>query len=196
MSDYMGNIGSYLSTNTDARTAAAPDKRVTDKSGMDMQDFLMLMITELQHQGIDSSTDTSDMLNQMVMMQMVEAITNMTDASVMGYAASLVGKTVTVGQFDSDGKLKEIVGTVTGTGKMDGQQVVFIGDKYYYMNEIMAVGTLPKLEEKPPVDKPDGNPDEKPEEKPPVENPDEKPPVPPVEDKSVSPKNMEAGGRL
>ena len=88
--------------------------------------------------------DYSDMLNQMVMMQMVSALTNMTDASIMSYAASLVGKTVTVGQYNDQGVLQEIVGEVTGTGTMGGEQVVFVNDKYYYMSEIMAVGTLPK----------------------------------------------------
>ncbi len=52
----------------------------------------------------------------MVMMQMVDAMTNMTQASIMGYAASLVGKTVTVGEVDSNGRVQEVVGTVTGTG--------------------------------------------------------------------------------
>ncbi|MEI3363572.1 MAG: hypothetical protein V8R75_14135 [Oscillospiraceae bacterium] len=50
------------------------------------------MVTELQNQSIDQTADTSDMLNQLVQMQMVQALVNMTDASVMSYAASLVGK--------------------------------------------------------------------------------------------------------
>ena len=77
---------------------------------------------------------------------MIQALTNMTDASVMSYAASLVGKEVTVGQYDAEGVLHEVVGTVTGTGSYGGEQVVFVGDKYYYMNEIMAVGRLPETE--------------------------------------------------
>ena len=122
-----------------------------------MQDFLTLMVTELQCQSIDSTADTSEMLNQMVMMQMVSALTNMTDASVMSYAASLVGKTVTVGQYDSEGVLQEVVGTVTGTGSMGGEQVVFVNDKYYYMNEIMAVGTLPEMKEPEKTPSEDGS---------------------------------------
>ena len=45
-------------------------------------------MTELQNQSIDQTADTSDMLNQLVQMQMVQALVNMTDASVMSYAAS------------------------------------------------------------------------------------------------------------
>ena len=95
------------------------------------------------------------MLNQMIQMQMVETIATLTDASVMSYAASLVGQMVTVGKFDSEGNLQEVYGQVTGTGTMNGNQVVFIdnGD-YYQMNEILAVGKLPPKEEVEDPEKP------------------------------------------
>ena len=148
MSSYMGDIaglGSLASANQ-----LPADLKVKSKEssmGLDMTDFLKLMVAELTNQSIDQTADTSDMLNQMVQMQMVQALVNMTDASVMSYAASLVGKEVTVGQYDSEGKLQEIVGTVTGTGTYNGNQVIFVGDKYYQMSEILAVGTLPKSTE-------------------------------------------------
>lgn len=147
MSSYMGDIGSYLSGVSSNRAFDTTGKSDEARSGMDMTDFLTLMVTELTNQTIDATADTSDMLNQMVMMQMVTALTNMTDASVMGYAASLVGKEVTVGYYDGDGQLQEIVGEVTGTGTMGGEQVIFLGDKYYYLSEIMAVGRLPERTE-------------------------------------------------
>ena len=125
---------------------------------LDMTDFVTLMITELTNQGIDNTVDTSDMLNQMVQMQMVTALANMTDASVMSYAASLVNQKVTVGQYDSEGNLQEYVGTVIGTGTMNGNQVIFLDDgKYYQLSEIMAVGVLPKKPEEP--EEPDGSED-------------------------------------
>ena len=145
----MGDITGFLSVGSASAANAAASKKASESYNLDMQDFLTLMVTELQCQSIDSTADTSEMLNQMVMMQMVSALTNMTDVSIMTYAASLVGKTVTVGQYDAEGTLQEIVGEVTGTGTMGGQQVVFVNDKYYYMSEIMAVGTLPQEEKAP-----------------------------------------------
>ena len=38
--------------------------------GLDMTSFLKLMVAELTNQSIDQTADTSDMLNQMVQMQM------------------------------------------------------------------------------------------------------------------------------
>ena len=145
---YMADIGSYLAAGSVNQTPKGLKVETQeDKMGLDMTDFLTLMVTELQNQSIDQTADTSDMLNQLV--QMVQALVNMTDASVMSYAASLVGKEVTVAQYDADGNLQEVVGVVTGTGTYDGNQVVFVGDKYYLLSEILAVGTLPKPETDP-----------------------------------------------
>lgn len=145
MSEFMGDITNYLSAGSVSSATKLSAKK--DNAELDMTDFLTLMVTQMTNQSIDQTADTSDMLNQMVQMQMITALTNLTDASIMTYAASLVGKEVTVGQYDGNGVLQEVVGEVTGTGTMSGEQVVFIGDKYYYMSEIMAVGRLPQKEQ-------------------------------------------------
>ena len=131
MSNFMGDVGAlWGAAASGSNQKAAITKK--DNMSLDMTDFITLMVTQLTSQGIDNAMDTSDMLNQMVQMQMVQAMVNMTDASVMNYAASLVGKEVTI-----------------GTGTLHGQQVVFLdNDKYYRMSEILAVGRLP--EAKPP----------------------------------------------
>ena len=148
MSDYMSDISSYLATGSASRINTSNTSSTT-KSGdtLDMTDFLTLIVAQFQNQSIDNTADTSDMLNQLVQMSTVQAITNITDATVMMYAGSLVGKEVTVGQYNSDGKLEEIVGTVTGTGVAGGQQVIFVDGKSYYLSDIMAVGRLPEIEE-------------------------------------------------
>lgn len=70
-------------------------------------------------------------------------------AATMSYAASLVGKTVTIGEYTSASGLKEIVGEVTGTGTYNGEQVVFVNGKSYALSSIMAVGELPPTEKTP-----------------------------------------------
>ena len=144
MSEFMGDISSYLSVGN-ASSVARSTKSNSNDMGLDMTDFLTLMVTQMTNQSIDETADTSEMLNQMVQMQMITAITNLTDASIMTYAASLVGKEVTVGQYDANGNLQQLTGVVSGTGTYGGEQVVFVNDKYYYMNEIMAVGRLPEV---------------------------------------------------
>lgn len=123
-----------------------------DAFGLDFTDFLQLMVQQLQNQTIDNAADTSDMLNQMVQMSVVQmmskvqtSLDNLTAASTMTYAASLVGKTVTVGTYDEEGNLQEIVGTVDGTGSYQNTPVIFIKGEMYPLNSIMAVGTLPEI---------------------------------------------------
>ncbi len=146
---YIGDLGAYVGAATGNGNVNGTQavKKNNDGIGLDMTDFLKLMIAQFQNQSIDDTADTSEMLNQMVQMQMIQALVNMTDASLMSYAASLVGKEVTIGIYDEKGQLHEVVGTVTATGTYDGEQVVFVDDTFYYMSQIMSVGRLPQKEE-------------------------------------------------
>jgi len=156
MSDYMSDLSGIL--NIPKTDPVAVAKHVTNPKGgksLEMQDFLQLMVTTLQNQTIDDTADISEMMNQMVQMSVIQAITNISDlvtqSTSLNYAASLVGKEVTIGQYDN-GALREIVGTVTGTGTYDGKQVVFIGDDVYQISDVMAVGRLPSRGEEAVTD--------------------------------------------
>ena len=87
MSDYgMADIAGLLAASNTTAINSTSRKNNTD---LDMTDFLQLMIVQLQSQTLDNSMDTSEMMNQMVQMQMVTAITNMTETNIMSYATSL-----------------------------------------------------------------------------------------------------------
>ena len=78
MGSYMGDISNLGSIGSGNQLPA--DLKVKSKSdsmGLDMTSFLKLMVAELTNQSIDQTADTSDMLNQMVQMQMVQALVNM-----------------------------------------------------------------------------------------------------------------------
>lgn len=138
-----------------------------DKGTLSFTDMLGLMVTQFQNQTIDNQASTTDMMNQLVQMSSMQAMTEMstqiqelTLANIMSYSASLVGKTVTVGQYDETTKETiEIVGVVQGTGTYNGQQVIYLDNgKGYFLSEIMAVGKLPPKPEDPDAPDPD-NPD-------------------------------------
>lgn len=127
-----------------------------EDTGLDFEDYLQLMVQQLQNQTMDNATDTSDMLNQLVQMSVVEmmskvqtSIDSLVEANTLTYAASLVGKTVTIGVYDDQGNLQELVGEVTGTGTYQGSPVIFVGGEMYALSDIMAVGTLPAVPETP-----------------------------------------------
>lgn len=137
------------------------DALYEDRSTLSFTDMLSLMVAQFQNQTMDNQASTTDMMNQLVQMSNMQAMTEMTSqikelalANVMTYAASLVGKTVTVGVYNEKTKeMDEIVGVVQGTGTYDGQQVIYLDNgKGYFLSDIMAVGTLPPKEETPDPD--------------------------------------------
>jgi hypothetical protein len=83
------------------------------------------------------------MVNQLVQMQVVQSITDITNAINSLYSTSLVGKEVTIGQYDTMGNLEQTVGTVTGVGYSNEEPIIFVGDKSYSLSAVMAVGRLP-----------------------------------------------------
>lgn len=151
----MGDIGGLYGTHQMGNHTVTIAKKGSNMD-LDMMDFITLMITQMTNQGIDDTMDTSEMINQMVQMQMIQSMVNMTDATMMNYTASLVGKEVTVGKWTADG-LQEISGIVEATGTMDGQPVIFVNGEYYYLSEIMAVGKLPPPKENEEDGKVDGS---------------------------------------
>ena len=150
MSSYITDLKGLVTTGLETSTPVAKHS-TSAKAGKDLQmeDFLQLMVATFQNQTIDNQADISDMMNQMVQMSVVQAITNIssliTDTTNLSYAASLVGKEVIVAQ-QSGRTTNQISGTVTGTGMLDGSPVVFMGDKSYWLSDVMAVGSLPSEE--------------------------------------------------
>ncbi len=152
MSDFSFDLNGVLGTQTTSKVA---ENTTNKKAGSDlvMDDFLKLMVAQFQNQSIDDTADTSEMMNQMVQMSVIQAITNLStlvsDSTNLSYAASLVGKEVTIGERHGN-EIQELLGTVTGTGTLDGKQVIFLDDKEtpYYLTDIMAVGRLPEIRSK------------------------------------------------
>lgn len=157
MSDFLSNsfdLASRVSSTayTDYSTSRREEK--TSSNELTFTDMLQLMVTQFQNQTIDNQADTSDMMNQLVQMSVVQAMTAMTEQveqlstlTTMSYSASLVGKEVTVGVYNDKGELEELTGTVTASGTYDGEPVIFLGSESYLLSSVMAVGRLPATKE-------------------------------------------------
>ena len=170
MSDYINDIinryaaeaaaagsaarGTQKAGSTDDGYTSWRDEKKGSGAELSFTDMLGLMVAQFQNQTIDNQADTNDMMNQLIQMTMMQDMTKMTtqmedltQANILSYSASLVGKEVTVGVKDEEGNLQEIVGTVTAAGTYDGHPVIFIGDKSYLLSSIMAVGKLPEIKD-------------------------------------------------
>ncbi len=148
----LAGVSAYNSLAATETKSAKNSTNTSAGSSLDMTDFLQLMVATLENQTIDDTADTSEMMSMMVQMSVVEALTNISEivstSSTLTYAASLVGKEVVIGQY-VNGELMELSRTITGTGTLNGEQVIFTvnpdngADESYYLTDIMAIGKLP-----------------------------------------------------
>ena len=149
--DFLTDLAGYMKVGNDTTTEVKHSSNTRAGKDMDMSDYLQLMVASFQNQSIDDVASTSDMMNQMVQMSVIQAVTNLSsivsDSSSMSYAASLVGKEVTIGLQDGN-NLSQLIGEVAGTGKLDGEQVIFLTDgQMFKLSEVIAVGRVPDSEE-------------------------------------------------
>ena len=114
-----------------------------------MNDFYQLLAAQLKYQDADNPMDTSQMMAQMVQTQMITALNHMTtvidDLSLVNttsYAASMVGKEVTVAKVDENGKYtgEEVTGTVTGVN-LGTTPMVHVNGESYKLTQLMSIGT-------------------------------------------------------
>jgi len=137
----VNSISDMLTTNYAAQT------QKTSSTSLSMTDFYELLAAQLKYQDMDNPADMSEMMNMMVQSQMIEAITNMAYTNTTSYAASLVGKEVTVAETDADGAYTgDIAGTVTGVVLGDNP-IVIVDGKSYSLSQVMAVGSVTTSEE-------------------------------------------------
>lgn len=128
-----------------------------DKNTLTMTDYFKLLAAQLANQDMTNPMENSEMMNQMVQMGMMQAITAMTDSmeasmatTAQTYAASLIGQEVTVMVTEESPS-----GVETPTGVKYGkvEYVSFVngdakfkleGDKKEYsMSYLVGVGKIP-----------------------------------------------------
>lgn len=110
----------YYSTKVDT------DADADSASYLDFDGYLKLMVAQMSNQDFNDPMSDSEFIQQMASYSMMEAISQMNEQSQISYAASLVGKAVTV----SDGSNVE-TGLVESVIISDGKyQLLINGSKY------------------------------------------------------------------
>lgn len=124
----------------DATAAAATQtKKPAAKTSLDMDDFLKLMVAQLQNQDMNNTADTSEYTSQMAQFSMVQALTELNEMSKTTYTMSLIGKEITLAENASDGSLHVVAGTVEGVNLYDGDAQVIVNGTSYPVSSIMEV---------------------------------------------------------
>lgn len=117
----------------------------SNSNGMlSMEDFFSLMVAQLANQDMYNPVDNSEFITQMAQFSMVQALSEMNQASTAAYSVSLIGKEGTVAQIDEDGFMVETVGIIEAVNLFNGKTEVIIDGTAFPLSSIMRLAE-PKI---------------------------------------------------
>ena len=128
-------VSDFITTNSIKESAA---KQNNDLS---MDDFLQLMIAQLQNQDMFSPMDNSQFVAQMAQFSMVNALMGMSELSNLTYTTSLIGKMATVAFLDG-GTIASDEGIIESVNLYNGSAEVVINGMPYQLSNIMSLGDV------------------------------------------------------
>lgn len=143
----MADIGSTLpppQTVTNKNNAYGSGAKASGGSNISVEAFLKLIAAQLQNQDMMNPMKDTEFMSQMAQITSLQVMQNMSELTLTTYTASLVGKDVVVAEYDEENNIKKIEGTVTGVGFFAGEALIYIGEDTYFLNQIMAIGKMPK----------------------------------------------------
>jgi len=150
----MADIGSIIDSSSDyynkiyAESMAQRASQTSEKT-LGMQDFITLLVAQMQHQDMLNPMDNTEFISQMATFSTLTAMNSMTDQTMTSYAVSLLGKEVVAAEIDIvTGNLVKYEGVVEGISLFEGKPKIYIGGKALDLQSIMSVGKLPEGNDK------------------------------------------------
>ena len=128
-------ISSYTQTTNTNNTTGRSNKGM----GLTMEDFFKLMVAQLTNQNMFDPVDDTQFLMQMAQFSMVQALSEMNQASITAYSVSLIGKEATVAQMGEDGIVQIHAGIVDSVILYNGTPQITIDGQRYALSSVMEV---------------------------------------------------------
>lgn len=132
-----GNAMKASTENTTLSSTTANSKKASENNTLDVNDFLTLLVTEMQYQDPLEPTDNSDYIAQMATFTQVEATKEMLGTVNKQTASALVGQNVIMKtDLNRDGY---IAGRVDYWEEISGTIYLGIGGKFYDIADLDTV---------------------------------------------------------
>lgn len=119
----------------------------TDNLSLEFEDYLKIIVAQLQNQDMSNPTDMSDFINQMVQYTTIQVMQDMNDLSKSSYAMSFIGKDVVIAETDASGNVISKSGKVDGVSLYYDEPVFIVDGVEYPMSSIMIAGDINKKSE-------------------------------------------------
>lgn len=110
-----------------------------NNGSLTMNDFFSLLAAQLSNQDMYNTMDDTQFMGQMAQFSMVQALSEMTQLSMMNYGTSMIGKEATVATLDNVGYLDKTTGIVEGVNFFNGQTQIVIDGEAYGLSSIMEL---------------------------------------------------------
>lgn len=113
------------------------ERKTNDSLGK--EDFLLLLVTQMQYQDPLEPTDNTEYVAQLAQFSELEQMENLNNTTVNTSAYSLVGKTVKIEQTSSSGQVTEVQGTVDKVTIQNNKAYVQVNGDLYSYDDISEV---------------------------------------------------------
>lgn len=135
-----GNYADSSLTESTTRNMQAPAS-----STLTMDNFMLLLATELQNQDMNSPMSNSEMMQQLTSMATVQSMNTFSELSSTQYALNLMGKEVKVmSTNDVTGKMEMKTGEIVGINLSSMKVYIKGDDAPYGLGNVMEIGDVPK----------------------------------------------------
>ena len=113
-------------------------RQVNNEMGKDQ--FLQLLVAQLQNQDPMAPSDQTAMIAQLAQFSSLEAMTNLGNTFIQTQSYGMIGKGVTgVIRDPLSGFISQVVGRVDSAGVQDGRAYVMVGKAQLWMEDIIQV---------------------------------------------------------
>ncbi|MGG1551142.1 flagellar hook capping FlgD N-terminal domain-containing protein [Paenibacillus ferrarius] len=134
----IGNVSDLINA---GQTTKTKDK---DNNTLGKDDFLKILITQLQNQDPTQPLQDKEFIAQMAQFTSVEQLTNMASEmklmrQSLGFVSGLIGKSITWTDIDSSGASVESSGIVDSITFKDGNQYANVGGKEVSLDKVSKI---------------------------------------------------------
>lgn len=118
------------------------DAVFTDDSdnGVSVDDFLNLMVAQLQNQDFMNPVDDTQYVTQLAQFATMQQMQDLASYMKSNYVMSLVGKEVTAARFSVSGELQQETGRVEKISLVNNEYAVYVNGKKFSLQQIMELG--------------------------------------------------------
>jgi flagellar basal-body rod modification protein FlgD len=135
------SVASSLGIQQTSSATVKSSSSTTDNLTLEFEDYLKIIVAQLQNQDMTNPTDTSDFINQMVQYSSIQIMQEMNTLSQNNYAMNFIGKEVVISETDSSGNISTKSGVVDGVSLYYDEPVVIVDNTEYPLSSVMIATT-------------------------------------------------------